>query len=192
MEPDRTNAAAIPATEPCGGIDPAAFTDLVTRHYDRVYSFAASFTGDAAAAADVTQEVFLKALSRGEQFRRDGDVTSWLYRIAANTCVDNHRKQRRLVPLGEVEEEPAFVVPASQESEAARQQAAAHLRAAVGQLAPRLRAPLLLRYVSGLGYEEIGRVLDIPAGTVASRLCRALRRLERLLAPCEQTKGGRC
>jgi RNA polymerase sigma-70 factor (ECF subfamily) len=184
--PSDSGAASL--VNACRGGDAEAFAELFTRYYDRVYSFAMSFTGDAALAADVAQEVFLKVLSHVEQLRRDGDFTNWLYRIVANTCIDNHRKTRRLVSLAEVQDEE-FAEPARQEGDVARRQLTAQLHQAVSQLTPRLRLPLLLRYESGLSYQEIAQVLEIPIGTVASRLRRAQRSLERAL--CRVGAGGR-
>ena len=174
----------------CRRGDPEAFATLFVDYYDRVFSFAARFSGDPTLAADVTQEVFLKLLKRVEQFRGEADFKSWLYRIVLNTCIDNHRKAQRWVPLDDVDASTMTLAP-QQESEAARRQAAARVRKAVSTLSPRLRAPLLLRYVSGLTYEEIGRVLGLPCGTVASRLCRAQRCLEREVLTLRTGRSGR-
>jgi RNA polymerase sigma-70 factor (ECF subfamily) len=165
----------------CRGGDPEAFAQLFSRHYDAVYALAASFTGDAALADDIAQQVFLKLLGRADRLPRDGDFTPWLYRVVANACVDNHRRVRRFVALEEVQGGPSFIAAPRQEEDLARRQLAVELRNALAALRPRLRLPLLLRYVSGLGYEEISRVLEIPVGTVASRLRRAQQRLRRAL-----------
>lgn len=182
MQRHLTDSTARSLVDACRRGDATAFSELFIRYYDQVHSLATSFTGDPGLAADITQEVFLKLLNRVEQLRSDGDFKSWLYRIVANTCIDNHRRSRRFVSLAEVEDERALVQPARQEQDACQRQRRVQLGAAVAELPPRLRLPLVLRYVSGLSYEEIGRVLDIPSGTVASRLCRAQRQLERSLA----------
>jgi RNA polymerase sigma-70 factor (ECF subfamily) len=162
----------------------------VASHRDTVFSVALHFVGDEPAAADVTQTVFLKLLERVRQFRREAEFTTWLYRIVVNTCLSHRKLAERFVSLEDVASSPAFVAPASQETEVMRREQAAELRAAILALTPTLRLPVLLRYVAGLGYDDIGRVLGLPGGTVASRLGRAHRALEARLAHLRSPADG--
>lgn len=167
--------------EACRAGDRAGFEALFTLTSDQVYSLALHFLGDPSAAADVTQDVFVKLLVRVDQFRSEARFTTWLYRVVANTVLDHRRARRTLLPL----DTPAvafLVAPgASPEDLADRRERRTRLRGAVRRLPPRLRMPLLLRYVTQLSYEEIGEALRLSPGTVASRLFRAHRKLSAFL-----------
>jgi RNA polymerase sigma-70 factor (ECF subfamily) len=150
MRQDLEDSPRAAPADASGDADAAMLAELCSRHYDQVFSFAVSFTGDASLAADVTQDVFVKVMKHIEDVRGANDVRSWLFRVAANLCIDDHRRRRRrLVALSDVADDPTFVQPPRQEGHAARRQATAQLRAAVSQLPARLRAPLLLRHVVG-------------------------------------------
>ena len=147
---------------------------------DLVYSFALRFSGDESRAADITQDIFVKLYSRIHEFRGDSRFETWLYRVVANACIDEQRRRRRFLPWL-----PSFELtlhqPASQEKNAVRDQTAASVRKAIAKLSPVLRVPVLLRYMEDLSYDEIGEVLNIAPGTVASRLNRAHKILEQKL-----------
>src|SRR5881397_3783267 len=86
----------------CQEGDRDALRLLFEEYKDRVYSIALySLSGDEAAAADVTQQVFLKLITRISQFRGDAEFATWLYRLVVNTCWDERRKDRRLVQFAE-------------------------------------------------------------------------------------------
>ena len=141
---------------------------------DRVYSIALySLSGDESFAADVTQQVFLKLMTRIGQFRGDSEFTTWLYRLVVNTCLDERRKQRRLVPLTDFEVIGKPSQSGSQVTQYAQHETAALVQRAIAELKPKLRLPILLKYIEGLSYEEIASVLGCSKGTVASRLNRA-------------------
>src|SRR6202158_6628280 len=78
-----------------------AFRVLFETHKDRVYSIALRYSGNSAAAMDIAQDTFLKLLSNIGQFRGDASFESWLYRLVVNSCLDYHRRKRRLLPLGD-------------------------------------------------------------------------------------------
>ena len=159
--------------EACRRGDRAAFGALFETTKDRVYSLALRLTGNAGEAADLTQEVFLKLLTRLPQFRSHARFSTWLHRIVVNAFLDRRRSTRRLVPLTAANE-PEGVAG---ERDAQRAETARLLAKGVAGLEPTLRVPLVLRFVGGLSYEEIAAVLELPMGTVASRLSRALRAL---------------
>ena len=167
--------------EACKQGDRTAFHTLFETYKDRVYSIALHFSGNESAARDVSQQVFLKLFRIIGQFRRESEFTTWLYRIVANCCADEQRKIRRFVPLGEGIEVRHMVAKASQEDHFLRGQLADSVRHAISALSPKLRMPILLKYVEGLSYEEIAEALNCSKGTVASRLNRGHKELARKL-----------
>ena len=171
--PDESVEALV---EACRTGDADAFERLFDRYKDYVYSVAIHSLGDPAAAADVTQEVFLKLLTRIRQYRGEASFETWLYRITVNTALDARRATRRTVPVDDPRTAP-LAHRTTPEDEAARSETAERVRAALATLAPKLQAPVLLRYVLGLAYDEIAEALEISPGTVASRLSRAHREL---------------
>jgi RNA polymerase sigma-70 factor (ECF subfamily) len=160
--------------------DRNALRAIFDRYKDRVYSIALySLGGDRTAAADITQQVFLKVMTRIGQFRGDSDFATWLYRMAVNTCHDERRKQSRFVSLSELDSRPARTE--SPRANYARLELTEHVQAVIAELKPKLRWPILLKYVEGLSYEEIAKVLGCSKGTVASRLNRGHKALARRL-----------
>ena len=160
--------------------------ELFTLYKDRVYSIALRFSGDPAEASDISQQVFIKLMANLDRFRGEAKFDSWLYRMVVNCCLDHRRKNWRWLPfVQEVIE--AWQARRGTASEGAldqmlRLEAQAQVQEAVSKLAPEMRIVVVLRYTEGLGYEEIAGILKIPAGTVASRLNRAHRMLEKQLA----------
>ena len=166
----------------CQQGDREALRVLFEAYKDRVYSIALySLSGDEMAAGDATQQVFLKLMTRIGQFRGDAEFATWLYRLVVNTCHDEHRKQRRFVALAD-----SFLQTSaggeSPRASYARKELAGRVQNAVAELKPKLRWPILLKYVEGLSYEEIAQVLNCSKGTVASRLNRAHKALGRRLS----------
>jgi RNA polymerase sigma-70 factor (ECF subfamily) len=158
--------------EACRRGDRAALQMLFEAYKDRVYSIALHYSGNTDMAGDVTQQVFLKLFTRMEQFRQDAEFTTWLYRIVANTCIDEQRSRKRFIPLSNEAEVRDMSARGSQEDRYIRREVAVSVREAISQLRPKLRMPILLKYVEGLSYEEIGQALGCSKGTVASRLNR--------------------
>ena len=177
--PRRVDEAVI---EACRRGERDAFRVVYEAYSDRVYSIALHFSGDASTASDVTQQVFLKLFTTIAQFRNDSDFATWLYRIVANACLDERRRGKRLVQLSEASEVTAMTTRDSQEARFARRRVAEAVRAAVAELSPKLRLPILLRYAEEMSYEEIAAVLGCSKGTVASRLNRGHKALARRLA----------
>jgi RNA polymerase sigma-70 factor, ECF subfamily len=167
----------------CQNGDRDALRVLFEEYKDQVYSTAFYwFSGDAAAAADVTQQVFLKLISRINQFRGDSEFTTWLYRLVVNACLDERRKQRRLVSLTDLTLMKTSTREPSQNVRYAQHEISEHVHRAIAKLSPKLRVPILLKYVEGLSYEEIAEVLRCSKGTVASRLNRGHKALAKRLA----------
>ena len=151
--------------------DGEAFAAVYDRYKNLVYRTAYLMLGNAGEAEDALQEVFLKVYrSIAGYDPRKGAFTTWLYRITANHCVNVGRAQGPdPLPIeaagGEVQDELTLDGDT--------------LEAALDRLSVRLRAVVVLRYYAGLSYAEIGEVLDLPLGTVKSRLNAALAALRR-------------
>ena len=176
--------------EACQSGDDDAFRVLFETHKDRVYSIALRYAGDSAAAMDIAQDTFVKLLSSIQQFRGDSSFESWLYRMVVNSCLDYHRRRRRFLPLMD---EALDVFRSSKEgalSEMLREEQAERVQMVVAQLPEDQRIVVVLRYTEGRSYEEIADLLGCRRGTVASRLNRAHKALERRLAHLRSERRG--
>ncbi len=160
------------------------FEKLVTAYEKNVYNLALRMVGDPDDAADITQETFIKAYRALGSFRGDSKVSSWLYRIASNVCLDflRSRSRRAQVPLsfenedaeGEIElpdmsQNPEKVLMKKLSKEAVRR--------GMEKLPPKQRQILVLRELCGLSYAELAQTLSVEEGTVKSRIFRARKRL---------------
>lgn len=170
--------------EACQQGDRGAFRLLFETYQDKVYSISLYyFKGDEAIAKDVTQQVFLKLMTKIEQFHREAEFTTWLYRLVVNACMDEQRKRRRFLPFGDGFEMGRHgVEKGTPEERYARIELADSVKTAIGELRPKLRLPILLKYVEGLSYDEMAEVLDCSKGTIASRLNRGHKILARRLS----------
>jgi RNA polymerase sigma-70 factor (ECF subfamily) len=155
-----------------------SFRQIYDAHKDKVYSIALYFfRGDAATASDVTQQVFLKLFTDFHRFRGESILSTWIYRVVVNTCIDTARARKsRTVPM-------EVSTGAAQEDDIAQQQMAASIQSAISALPPKFRVAILLRYFEDLSYEEMAKALNCSMGTVASRLSRGHRLLAATLAP---------
>lgn len=153
----------------CGG-DREAFGQLVIRHQTGVYRVVRGILGDASESEDVTQEVFLKAHANLRRFRGDASFFTWLYRITVNEAL--RRRCRRPVTISKVPDAEAPTEGVEPEGPSL-----ANLEALLKQLPEEQRAILVLRDLEGLSYEEVAEALEIPIGTVESRIFRARQEL---------------
>ena len=174
--PDSINAGVIHA---CQQGDREAFRLLFEAYKDRVFSIACYSLGDESAADDVTQQIFVKLFTCIGQFRGESEFTTWLYRLVINSCLDERRRWRRFLPVEEFTPMTVHTKPAETRYE--RREVAGSVRVAIGELKPKMRLPILLKYIEGLSYEEIAAVLGCSKGTVASRLNRAHKALAKKL-----------
>jgi RNA polymerase sigma-70 factor (ECF subfamily) len=170
--------------------DAEAFAALVDQHQRRLFRLCERLLGDAEEARDAVQEVFLKAFRKAGGFQPQGQVYTWLYRIAVNHCL-NRLRRRRLVQfarLGAVAETEEGEAPPFDPPDAAPDPAAAlatrrrwqATRRAIARLPPNQRTVLVLVRFEGLSYRETAAALGITEGAVESRLVRAMRRLTAL------------
>ena len=161
-----------------------AFSTLVQRHETRVYNVCLRILGDREDARDATQEAFLTALRKLSQFRGDAAFTTWLHRVAVNACYDSLRKRKRqpMLRLATDEDHKREVEPGPAEPDPADALAASiDVSRALSQVPEDYRIALVLADVRDLPYEEIARVLDLPLGTVKSRVHRGRIALARAL-----------
>lgn len=175
----------------CRRGDLDAFRELFETYKDRVYSIALRYSGNRAAAMDIAQDIFVKLLSRIGEYRAEASFESWLYRLVVNSCIDDQRRGRRMTPFldGLID---AVCAPAeSVLHKLMRVETEQRVQEVVARLAPEHRMVIVLRYTEGLSYEEIANILGCSAGTVASRLNRAHKILERRLAHLRDDQGGR-
>ena len=166
--------------------DAEAFGKLVERHQERLIRLCARLLNDAEEARDAAQEVFLKAFRGAGGFRPQGQVFTWLYRIAVNHCLNRLRRRSlaRFLSLSPAadDEAPVFdppdLGPDAERTLAGRRRWLA-TRRAIEKLPPNQRAALVLAKFEGLSYREIAAVLETTESAVESRLVRAIRSLER-------------
>ena len=147
-----------------------ALDALLRRHHDTLYALCRRMTRNDADAQDATQDAMIAIVRGLDRFDGRAAFTTWAYRITANACIDELRRRRRRPDPGlpEHEVEPRGAAPGIDETVADRHD----LDAALAGVPEDFRAALVLRDVLGLDYAEIGEVLDIPPGTVRSRIAR--------------------
>lgn len=166
----------------CRRGDPDAQYRLFHIYKDRVYSMALFLCRNSADAAEITQEVFLKAFLNLDQFLGDSKFETWLYRIVANAVSDCGRKLRRRLVRESLFWWQQKNRETSIEDRQARREIDEAVRSAVASLPEKLRVCIVLRYLEDRSYEEIASILRCPPGTVAARLSRAHRMLALKLA----------
>lgn len=162
--------------------DRNAFSELVRVHAQGVLNVIYRLFGDAQIAEDAAQETFLRAWQNLPSYRPGTPLRNWLYRIAVNAGTDMLRKERRILPdniedLNLTDEHPGLETVVSQN------QRARLVQNAILSLPEASRAVLVLREYEGLSYQEISSTLDIPLGTVMSRLSYARNTLKAKLQP---------
>ena len=163
--------------------DPIARETLVRRWTEPVYRFAYRMLLNEADARDAAQETLVKVLRNLDQFDTVRPFATWVFGIARNTCIDEHRRRGR-----KSWEEPGDVpdLAPSPLQEATQAQRAAHVSRALAELPPMYREVLVMYHFEHLKYVEIAEVLGVPLGTVMNRIFRARQRLRELY----ESQGG--
>lgn len=169
------------------GGDRAAFSELVRRHQDEVFTLALRLTADREVAADVSQEAFVRAWRAIGRFRGDARFMTWMYRITVNTAwsMRSRNRRHRTEPLEESAEPVANGISPEAAGEAAHLRP--HLIAALAGLPPSTRAVVVLKDVYGWSHAEIAEDLGITVTAAKVRLHRGRRRLAEVLV----AEGGR-
>ncbi len=168
--------------------DLEAYDRLVAVHQDRIYQVAYRITGNHEDASDAAQETFLNAFRSLARFRGAASLSTWLHRIAVNAALDliRRRPPQPTVPLESV------TVSGGTEPEdaASRSDVQRRINQAIASLPAEQRVVVVLRDLQGLPYEDIASVLQIPPGTLRSRLSRSREALRRLLADLAPAAGS--
>jgi RNA polymerase sigma-70 factor (ECF subfamily) len=173
--------------------DSGAWAEMVRTHQKRVYGLCYRFTGNAADAEDLTQDVFLKIYSNLGSFdAARGSLPVWITTMTRNLLVDNFRRTRNQRATGSLDDgwetteelrpvdRLAAVGPSPHEA-AARKELATMVQRALARVSEELREAVILRDLQDFDYKEIAQVLGIPEGTVKSRISRGRAELARLL-----------
>ena len=181
-----------PIIERCLAGEEAAWEELVRVHTRRVYAICFRFTGSDHKAQDLTQEVFLRVFRSLKNFRAgEGSFSVWLGRLARNLLIDDYRKNKLDRASDSLEDrlptiENTTAAAARADGMLAGREASEMLQAALQKLSPELRETVILRDLEELEYREIAQVLEIPEGTVKSRLNRGRADLARILRRTQQ------
>ncbi|HEY6878090.1 MAG TPA: sigma-70 family RNA polymerase sigma factor [Polyangiales bacterium] len=174
--------------------DRAAFRKLYDLYHRRVYQMAVAMLRSPQDASDVVQEAFVRVHRHLPDFQGNSSFYTWLYRISLNLAYDQlrRRKTQRQVDyddtVGRAEEgtDATHLTPAIDGADpgrtASRKELAAKIQAALATLPEHHRQVILLREVEGLSYEEIAKIMNVPKGTIMSRLFHARRKMQRALA----------
>lgn len=151
--------------------DIQAIERLIELYQDTIYSMALSFTHNPHQAEDLAQDAWIKVLHGLTKFRHDSKFSTWLYRVTMNTFLNVTRaKKREQEVMGTLQREP--------EAHSVTLEASLDVHDAMRDLPEDFRAVVVLRYVADLSYKEIATILEVPLGTVQSRLKRGLDKLE--------------
>jgi RNA polymerase sigma-70 factor (ECF subfamily) len=176
--------------------DGSAFHALVERHRALVYRVAYQFAGNHHDAEDIAQDVFLKVYRSLDRFRYDAQLTSWLYRIVMNACIDHRRRQSPAgwAPFTEDAEIRMLNTPEERpgpEDRAYGGELGDVLEGEVARLPPGQRLVFTMRHHEGLKLSEIAEALGLAEGTVKRQLHAAVHRLRAALTAANVTSGGR-
>lgn len=184
--------------ESCRGGDLNAFDILVERHQNRIFNVCYWMLGNRDEAADASQDAFVRAYRSLANFRGDSAFGTWLHRIAVNASIDATQRRKRapvlysdLTPNGEDEREDPEPDASTQPPRdpsllALREEKRAAVRQALASLPEHYRVVLVLFDIEGYSYEDIGHTLELPLGTVKSRISRARQSLRERLEPSRE------
>ena len=160
--------------------DAAAMDQLLRRHYDRVHAVCRRIAGGTRDADDATQEAMIRVVRNLDRFDGRAAFTTWIYRIATNTALDELRKRKRRPHLHAVGDDERGPVDVADDLAHRRVDAVTDritIDAALAELPDEFRVVVVMRDVGDLDYGEIAAELDIPVGTVKSRIARGRRML---------------
>lgn len=161
--------------------DASAYESLVLKYQDRLFNTLYRITGSREEAEDVAQEAFVQAYVKLSSFQGKSQFYTWLYRIAFNLSVSRRRKKRPVISVDQTQEvtgnEPVDNLPGAQE-QLEQEEDVLTVHAALARLSEDHRKILVLRELDGCDYESISETLELPIGTVRSRLFRARQQLK--------------
>ena len=178
------------------GGDAAAFQALVERHRALVYRVAYQFAGSHHDAEDIAKDVFIMVYRSLDRFRQEAQLTSWMYRIVMNACIDHRRRSRTMASAAGGGEAEYRMLNAPEETPGPEERAYAGeigevLQLEIGRLPKGQRIVFIMRHYQGMKLGEIADVLGLAEGTVKRQLHAAVHRLRDALAQVRVTAGGR-
>ena len=164
--------------ERCRSGDERAFQELVDRYKDLVFALIARTVQDRSRAEDLSQDVFLRVHRGLPYFRGEARLSTWIYRIVANVCLQDHGRAPRTAPLDEAQNAEALSTADRQFTDL---EVRDRLEKAIARLPANYRLLIAAHYLRGVQYEELAEALQLPLGTVKTQLYRAKQQLRRLL-----------
>lgn len=172
-----TAAAERALVERCRAGDEHAFQELVDRHKDLVFALIARTVQDRSRAEDLAQDVFLRVHRGLPYFRGEARLSTWIYRIVANVCLQNHGKASTV----SLDDERSRITPSRVDRQFDDLELRDRLEKAIARLPANYRLVIAAHYLEGMRYEDLAEALDLPLGTVKVQLHRAKQQLRRLL-----------
>ncbi len=177
--------------------DHEAFARLVERWERPMQNLCVRMTGDSHRSQDLTQELFLRLFSRRKEYQPSGKFSTYIWRVALNLCYDELRRRKRRAEFVAVTEptdeggelDHHLPVETTPHDLTIEQENADFVREALMQLTDEYRTVVVLRHYQDLKFREIAAVLEIPEGTVKSRMAEAMNQLNRLLQPLMNTNS---
>lgn len=166
--------------ERCRSGDERAFEALVDRYKDLVFGLIARTLQDRSRAEDLAQDVFLRIHRGLPYFRGEARLSTWIYRIVANVCVQEHGRPRRAVSLDD-ERMRAKAAPSGPDRQFSDLELRDRLEKAIARLPANYRLLIAAHYLKGVRYEGLADALQLPLGTVKTQLYRAKQQLRRML-----------
>lgn len=195
MDQRAVSATDAELIERCLDKDNSAWEQILARYRRRIFHIAYKFTGKHDGAEDLTQEIFLKVFKSLDKFHRDADLGTWLSSVARNYCIDHYRackREREVVVEDLLALDLAPAAGGNPHRVLEDRDRRSFVRRGLDQLPPKLREAVVLRDLAGLSYQEMAERLELPEGTVKSRINRGREELSRLLLRAQQpTRPGR-
>ena len=178
------------------GGDASAFQAIVERHRSMVYRVAYQFAGNHYDAEDITQDVFIKVYRSLDKFRQDAQLSSWMYRIVMNACIDHRRRQQPSSAAVWGDEAEHCLMNTAEDAPGPEERAYGEelgglLQAEINRLPNGQRVVFVMRHHQGLKLSEIAEALGLAEGTVKRQLHAAVHRLRAALSRAKVTAGGR-
>ena len=176
----------------CREGDDEAWRELVDRFGPRVYAIAYHFTMKREDAEELSQEIFLKVFENLHRYDGGFPLVAWVLSVSRNLCIDRYRRRKREKSFRFVSDEAVTALLKSEDdpaSVALKKERTKLLFSALSEIPEDLAEILVLRDLNGLAYEEIGKALDLPDGTVKSRLFRARAEVARKIRERHESRG---
>jgi RNA polymerase sigma-70 factor (ECF subfamily) len=169
--------------ERCRSGDDGAFQELIDRYKDLVFALIARTVQDRSRAEDLAQDVFLRIHRGLPYFRGEARLSTWIYRIVANVCVQEQTRPRASAPSVSLDDErtSARVTTSAADRQFGDLELRDRLEKAIARLPPNYRLLIAAHYLDGVLYEDLAEALQLPLGTVKTQLFRAKQQLRRLL-----------